>query len=88
MKIISNARFDSMQKQIASKSDLVKRQGNTISLLEQENIKQAARIAELEGILFSYGVIDRLGRVRYDAAERAKIVTDVLNRMEREDKGK
>ena len=87
MKIISKSRFDSMQKMIAAKSDMVKRQGNVISLLEQENIKQAARIAELEGLLYGYGLIDRAGQVSYDSDERVKIVTAVLDRMEQEDAG-
>lgn len=85
MKIISKSRFDHMQKLIADKSDMVKRQGVSISLLEQENIKQAERIAELEGLLYGYGVIDRLGNVRYNAAERAKIVQEILDRMEQEE---
>lgn len=88
MKIISSSRFDHMQKLIADKSDLAKRQGNVISLLEQENIKLTERVAELEGLLYGYGVIDRLGNVRYNAAERAQIVTAVLERMEQEEAGK
>ena len=86
MKIISSSRFESMQKQIAQKSDTVKAQGVSISLLEQENIKQAERIAELEGLLFGYGIIDRAGKVRYDADERARIICEVLDRMEQEEK--
>ena len=88
MKIISSSRFASMQKAIADKSDLIKRQGNVISLLEQENIKQTERIAELEGLLYGYGVIDRLGNVRYNASERAKIVQELLDRMDQEEAGK
>ena len=51
MKIISSSRFAYMQEQIAEKSDKIKKQGVAISLLEQENIKLAARVAELEELL-------------------------------------
>lgn len=84
MKILSNARFISMQKAIATKSDQIKRQSVSIGLLEQENIKLSGRVAELEQLLHAYGVIDQYGEIRYNATERAKIVVDVLDRMEKE----
>ena len=84
MKILSSSRFDSMQSVIKQKSDLCKRQATVISLLEQENIKLAARVAELEATLHAYGVIDRYGQLRIDSTARAKVVTEVLDRLEAE----
>ena len=40
-----------MQSQIAEKSDRIKKQGVAISMLEQDNIKLSARVAELEARL-------------------------------------
>lgn len=81
MKIISSARLNSMQ-------DIVKRQAGTIrdfikeiNRLERENLMQAERIAELEGLLFGYGIIDRDGQLRSNATEQAKIVNAVLEHL-------
>lgn len=52
MKLLSNARVNSMQAQIAV-------QALAIKFLEMENEKQAVRIAELETILYSQGVLDK-----------------------------
>lgn len=88
MKIISSSRFDFMQTQIREKSDKIKAQNVAISLLEQENVKYAARISELEGLLFGYGIVDRNGQLRLGSTDRAKIVTEVLERLEAEQEEK
>ena len=51
MKILSNARVNSMQAQIRV-------QALAIKFLEQDNRKQAERIAELEAVLYAAGRMD------------------------------
>ena len=84
MKIINSSRFESMQKQIRDQADRIRKQNVAISLLEQENGKQAERIGELEAVLFCYGITDRNGLLRLGASDRAKIVSEVLERLENE----
>lgn len=52
MKLLSNARVNSMQAQIRVQALAVK-------FLEEENRKQAERIAGLEALLFCQGVLDK-----------------------------
>ena len=52
MKLLTNARVNSMQAQIRV-------QALAIKFLEEENRKQAERIAELEALLYSQGVLDK-----------------------------
>lgn len=52
MKIMTNARVNSMQAQIRV-------QALAIKFLKEENREQAERIAELEALLYSAGVLDK-----------------------------
>ena len=84
MKIISNARAKSMQEQIRTQASTIRYLNGEVAKLERANVMQAERIGELEGLLFGYGIVDRDGQLRSDATERAKVVSEVLERMDRE----
>lgn len=74
MKIIKKSRFQGMQAQIRVQALAVK-------TLEEENRKQAERIAGLEALLYSAGVMDKATFQASDE-ERAWFATLMLERSE------
>ena len=74
MKIIKKSRFQGMQAQIRV-------QALAIKTLEEENRKQAERIAGLEALLYSAGVMDKATFQASDE-ERAWFATLMLERSE------
>ena len=82
MMIISTSRYKTLQEIIRKKSDKIYMQAKALDALTEKNFVLEARIAELEGLLFGYGVIDRTGAVRKTAMERLKIVNQILDKLE------
>lgn len=74
MKILTNARYFSMQAKIRVQALAVK-------TLEEENRKQAERIAGLESLLYSTGVMDKDAFMASDE-DRAWLATLMLERSE------
>lgn len=74
MKLLSNARVNSLQAKI-------RMQALAIEGLEEENRKQAERIAGLEALLYSAGVMDKATFQASDE-ERAWFATLMLERSE------
>ena len=66
---IKRSTLNRMHEVMRNRCDRLAKSQMAVELLTQENLRLNARIGELEGLLFGYGVIDRFGQIRPTAME-------------------